>query len=267
VTRLIAGCAAAALLLSGCAAFHSSDPLAETADRLGDIRSGVLELRLATSAGGGEETGFTLRGPFALPDDDSLPTARLRFRSLEDPGSEMIFTSTGDAAFLDVSGQTYELPDEQTRSLVGAARAGDHGPFDEMDVAQWVTDERLTEAGETTRVRGDLDVVAALNDIFGIARYFGGSDLQTIDDQGAVRVRRAVRSARLDLITGTDDHLLRELTIKIEMGAKAPAHLGSALEQFLGVSFEMHMTIQHPNEPVEVSAPTDALPFESLVGG
>jgi hypothetical protein len=259
------------LCLFACGPFAADDPLAATQAKLGDIRSGTMELRIVASSRSGEATGFALTGPFSLPEGDALPEAEL---TLEQIGTEelgpLVFISTGDVAFIEVEGQAYKLPAEQTPSLRGAAEPGDQGPFSGLDIVAWVSEANVSDGGmldgvETEIVRGDLDVVAAANDLLEAARDFGGVDVPAIEDQEAERLGRAVESASLELITGKEDRLLRRLRIAIDIGASAPANLDPALADLLGVEFRLLLEIRDPNREVVVRPPSDPLPYESLV--
>ena len=72
-----------ALALAGCGGDSSGDEpraaLRETAAKLGDIRSGDLELRLVVRSEDAE-AGFELDGPFAFAtSEDALPVAKLEY--------------------------------------------------------------------------------------------------------------------------------------------------------------------------------------------
>jgi hypothetical protein len=269
--RPVAGSVLLLWLSVACGPFAADDPLTETAAKLGDIRSGTMELRVMASSRSGEATGFALTGRFSLPEGDALPEAEL---ALEQIGTEepepVVFIATGDAAFIEVEGQAYELPAEQTPSLRGAAEPGEQGPFSGLDIGAWVSESNVSDGGmldgvETEIVRGDLDVVAAANDLFEAARVFGSVDVPTIEDREAERLGRAVESATLEVITGKEDRLLRKLRIAIDFGASAPASLDPALADLLGVEFRLLLAIRHPNGHVDVRPPSDPLPYESLV--
>jgi hypothetical protein len=250
----------------------ADDPLGVTADKLGEIRSGTMVLRIVASTRGGDDTGFEIGGPFSLPEGESLPEAELAYERLGEEVSEaLVFVSTGEAAFLEVDGQAYELPPEQVSTLVGSADPGDEGPFDGLDVSAWAIEPKASEGDvvdgvETEVVRADLDVVAAVNDLFDMARDFGAADLPSVKGDEAERLRRAVETATLELVTGKEDRFLRRLRVAIELGARAPEDLDPALRDLLGVRFKLVLSISDPNQEIDVPAPSNPLPYESLVG-
>lgn len=262
-----------ALALPACGVLGGGDPLAEAADSLGAVRSGILGFRLAAETPGGQEAGFFLRGVFSLPEGAELPLADLTYGRIGVPdGPKTAFVSTGDAAYLEVDGAAYELPPESVGELVGAPAASEEGPFDQLELAEWVDEPRTTEGsplGEdgvpTTIVSGDLDVVVALNDLFDLARGAGGFDLPALEGDEAERLRNAVEDAHLEVVTADD--VFRRLEIRVELAADAPQALADPLADLLGVGFELQVSIDEPNERVTVEPPEDPRPLEELPGG
>lgn len=249
------------LLAPACGLLGADDPLATAGERLADIRSGVMTLRLVAATRSGPDTGFEVAGPFSLPEDDSLVEADLRLRELGPEGAPPIrFTSTGETAVVEVEGNSYELTPEQADSLRGKAGAGDQGPFDGLDLESWVIDSEVSEGEsidgvETERISGRLDVVAAAQDLFAMARDYGGVSVPAIEGEEAERLSDAVESSSLEVLTGKEDGLLRRLDIHVDLEAGAPERLAPALSELLGVSFELLLEIEDPNEPIEVSPP------------
>src|SRR5918992_773871 len=127
----------------------SGGPLDTAGDKLGDIRSGVMNLRLVAATRSGPETGFAISGPFSLPSDESLIEADLNLRQLGPEAAPQVrFVSTGEAAYVEVERKTYELPPEQVESLRGDAEAGEGGPFDGLDLDSWAIDPEVSQGEE-----------------------------------------------------------------------------------------------------------------------
>jgi hypothetical protein len=267
-----AASAGAALVVCASCGFLSPSPLEAAADSLAEVRSGTLGFRLVAETPGGQEAGFFLRGTFALPEGAELPQADLTYGRVGVAGeSETTFLATGDAAYVEVEGQAYELPPEAVGALVGAADPGEDGLFGELELDEWVREPEVTEGppvggddGPSTVVEGDLDVVAALNDLTGLARAAGGFDLPPLEGDEAERLEAAVDGAHLKVVTDGDD-VFRRLEIAVELGADAPDALAGPLEDLLGVAFELQVSIDDPNSSVTVDPPTDARPIEELV--
>jgi hypothetical protein len=257
---------AGVLLAAGCGPRGADGPLAAAGEKLADIRSGVMTLRLVATARSGADTGFEVSGPFSLPEDDSLPTADLTLEQLGVKSAEPVrFISTGRSAYVETGGTAYELPPENTESLRGDPEAGQEGPFDQLELDSWVIDPKTSEGEtvdgvETETISGRLDVLAAANDLFGLAQDLGGTTVPGIEGEEAERLRAAVESASLEVVIGRDDELLRRLRIDVDLSASAPERLEPALGDLLGVKFSLLLAIEDPNEPVRVEPPPDFLP-------
>lgn len=264
------------LALAACSS-APADVVSETTANLEELKSGRLELSVkATSPSGAEgeqaEAGFELSGSFELPEEGELPIADLTYSDLGTEGSTAQgFISTGDAAYVVVGDTAYEVPAEQAAALRGGSADG-QGLFDELQVSDWIREPELVEGEEHSgeevdRVSGELDVVAALNDLVSTAQRFGRSDLDAIDADEAERLENAVDRARIELLTGAEDRLLRRLSIAIEFALDESLELTEILGPLAGATFELDLEISDPNEPVEVEAPADPLPLEELQSG
>jgi hypothetical protein len=263
VRRLAAGLTVLVLALWGCAG-----PLEKTAKKLGDIHSGNMELRLTASTPEGQKTGFELKGPFSMPEAGGLPRADLTYtRFLGTRQDSFGFISTGDAAYMRVGRQSYRLPDERVASMRGSEEAGSRGPFSGLNFDKWVPDSEVVARGEGSKVEtitGELDVVRAVNDMLGIARDYGGVDQPDIEGDDAENLRKAVRGARLTVVTGKDDRVLRSLEVTMDLGREPPEAFRRALEGVTGVNFVLELKLTEPNSKVNVEAPANPLPFDRL---
>ncbi|HEX2052515.1 MAG TPA: hypothetical protein VHJ78_02155 [Actinomycetota bacterium] len=256
--------AAMALALAGCA----RGPLEETAAELGDVRSGIVDLSVVATAAGGERTGFRIQGPFAMPEGEGLPDADLTYTRYVGTAEDTFgFVSTGDAAFLRVGRQAYRLPDDRIAAMRGSEDAGRRGPFSGLDLDDWVPEAEVVASpdnADTETVSGELDVVTAVNDMLAIARDYGGVDRADIEGDDAEQLRRAVREARLELVTGKEDRILRSLVVTVDFGREPPEGFRRALEGLTGVNFTLQLRLAEPNSDVSVEAPANALPYERL---
>ena len=271
--KRLAVAAALMMTLASCGA-DASNVVTETADNLEELRSGLLELRVLAEARPGEEetaqAGFELIGSFQLPEEGALPVADLEYTDVgADEPTTQGFISTGEQAFIEVDGQAYELPPEQSQTLLGT-EGNDEPVFQGASVDEWLIDPELTEGesiegAKVDRVSGELDVVTALNDLFGIAQRFGASSVfTTIEGDEAERLENAVESSTMEILTGTEDRLLRRLLIEVELALDDEVELAEVLGPLAGTSFIIDMSISEPNQPIEVEAPPDALPLEDL---
>jgi hypothetical protein len=251
--------------------------LAQTAAKLGEIRSGTLHFQLAVDPHeGGGEFGFELRGPFELGKPGELPVADIDYtQTAGDERETVTLTSTGEQAFVTVDGTAYELPAEQADELRSAGEAlggeGEGGGLEELRIDDWIRDAKSSDGGDvggtdTDKIAADLEVVAAVNDLIEVAREFGGPDLDAIEGAEAEQLRSAVRDAKLEVWTGDEDRLLRRLHIEADFDPELPEGLDE-LARAAGSKVTFELAIDGPNQPVEVEPPEDPRPASEFPGG
>jgi hypothetical protein len=259
-----------AVIAAGCGGDSPEKVLKETADNLGDVRSGRLAMRMsiagtAPQARGGT-VGFALRGPFALAAPGGIPKARVAYTQVAGPNRATVtLIATGKQAFVQVGGRAYELSAAQSRQLrAGTGGLGRGEAGQQLKVGSWVRDPEVTDGPpvdgqETQRVTGKLDVPAAARDLLRLTQALGpGEEAQRALRGGAAReLEGAVRSSRFELLTGKDDHLLRRLRLAAELRAgDAP-----------GARISFDLGLARPNEKVTVAAPRDPQPASALPRG
>ena len=268
---------AAGVLGSGCGAGDAS-VLEDTADNLAKVRSGELHMAMTASAGAegdGRPVGFDVTGPFSVASAaGELPLARLRHTRLVGKALEpTTFVSTGQRAFLEVGGKAYELPPNEVEAIrAKQAPNGGGAGLQRLELAKWMVDPRVGDGGRldgvaVQRVTGAVDVVKALNDIVAVAADVGPApdeELRPVDPAGADRVKRAVRSSTLEVITGQDDHLLRRLRLDVTFAAGDLEGLQEALGPLAGTSLHFEVDLTGLNRKVEVAAPAEVRPFSEL---
>ena len=265
---------AVAALATGCGESHGTQVLSRAADNLGKIHSGDLTLRLVVSPRQGTKgrIGFELRGPFALR-PGGLPVAKIAYTQIAGAReATATFISTGAKAYAEVNGKAYELPASSTeivrRAAAGVSGSGGLGQF---NVGDWVDHPSVSDGGEvggaqTDHVSADLDVVAAANGLLGLVRDLG-RNAPTIEGDQAKQLEDAVKSSSFDAWVGRDDHLLRRLLLKADLGFDVPSSLRRVLGDVVGAKVEFELAISHPNEAVSVPPPSNPLPSSQLPGG
>lgn len=241
------------LLLLGACSPDATESAATSLQKISDIRSGEMVLDVSIAPAGEEEaTGFSLDGLFSLPEEQgALPEADLLYIQRAD-GSEVEgrFIANGETVFVEVDGDRVELPPEQVESFrVQGSGSGDT-IFGNLDVQSWFPQPETEESGDAVTLSGDLDVIAALNDIFEIAKSFGAT-LAPIEGDEAEIVRDSVRSATGEITSGTEDGLLRHLAVDFDFGVADP-DLAEALGPLAGATFTIDLTISNVNETVDI---------------
>ena len=250
--RSAAVSAALLLTLAACAPDAKETSVASL-QKISDIRSGELTLDVAISPSGeGEATGFSLEGVFSLPEETGeIPEADLVYTQRAG-GSEAEgrFIADGETVFVEVDGDRTELPPEEVDTFRVAGTDAQRSVFSALQVDEWFPEPVIEESGDEVVMSGKLDVVAALNDIFEVARSFGGS-LEPIEGAEADIVRDSVREAAAEIVTGAEDGLLRHVELELDLGV-ADAELAKALGPLAGATFTIDFTISNVNEPVDV---------------
>ena len=274
MTRLAALLVAVVLGAAACDAGggrEANEALAETAENLATIESGDLSLTLLADSQGDAagRVGFRLEGRFALPDEGELPVADMEYTQIagdEEAGGR--FLSTGERAYVEIDETVYELPEERQEALrSNSAETGEAG-FGELEIDRWVREPEVEDGGtvdgvETDRITAGVDVVTAVNDLIELAGQVGTFDIGRLEGASAQQLERAVEQARLEVVTGTEDRLLRRLRIDVDFGA--PEDLPPEFQNVLGAGVELELELElelsDVNEPVRVEAPADAQPF------
>jgi hypothetical protein len=262
-------------LVAGCGgSSRANEVMSDAAANLGKLRSGDLTLRLIVAPRQGTKgrIGFELRGPFALRPGE-LPVAKIAYTQIAGAHKgSATFISTGTKAYAEVNGKAYELPASSTNALRQAAGgSGSSNAFAELRIDKWVKDPSVADGGQvggvpTMRVSGDLDVVAAANGLLDLVRQLGRA-APTIEGDQAKQLENAVKSSSFELWSGQDDHLLRRLLLKADLGLEVPQSLRRVLGSVVGARIDFELAVSNPNKPVSVAPPTNALPSSQLPGG
>jgi hypothetical protein len=261
--------------VAGCGgSSRANQVMSDAAANLGKLRSGDLTLRLVVSPREGTKgrIGFELRGPFALR-PGGLPVAKIAYTQIAGAHKgSATFISTGTKAYAEVNGKAYELPASSTSALRQAAGgSGGASTFGELRIDNWVKHPVVTDGGKvggssTMRVSGDLDVVAAANGLLDLVRQLGRAAPTIASDQ-AKQLENAVKSSSFELWSGRDDHLLRRLLLKADLGLNVPQSLRRVLGDVVGAKIDFELAVSNPNKPVSVAPPTNPLPSSQLPGG
>jgi hypothetical protein len=266
--RRIAGAAAlTAALLAACSGAPSADEvLSRASDSLADIRSGELHLSVLVETAPGADSsriGFEIDGPFAFGGAGELPEARITYKQIAGEDElEVTLTSTGETAYQTVAGQTTEMSEPQLEEL-RATGVSEGGGFGTLDVQEWIDDAELRDGGrrgatDVYLVTGSLDVVAALNGMVDAATAFGASGaagLEHLDAAGERAIESSVESSSVKIYAGEEDGLLRALNLLVEFQANADKEVLDALGPLAGARLSIELSIDDPNEPVDVEAP------------
>ena len=266
------------LVGAGCAQSGSAQVLSRTSSNLARVRSGTMVMELVASAGeqgDKDAVGFRLEGPFALPAPGGFPTANIRYTQVAGPNRSIVqLITTGRNGYVAVGGHTYFLPPDQLERLRAPRTGKQPGQgLQELHLENWVSGARVSagqpvEGVATDRVQGKLQVVNALNDLFSFSRQLSGggagAGVAKIQGDAANRLRRAVKSSRVELLTGHADRVLRRLGFEIVLASPVPPAVRQVLGPLAAPRIRFQLALTDPNKPVTVPEPANPLPASAI---
>lgn len=275
---LVAALLLAAFAVAGCGGGGSDGPAADAppaellkATFSGDtsIQSGVLTLALdADVQGVAEPVALKLNGPFQSSGSTTeLPKFAFELSVTTRGATQTIgATSTGDKGFLSYQGTDYAVPDDLFRQFADGYRksARDRDQKGQapslqslgIDPLRWLTDPR--KAGEadvggtqTVHLTAGIDVPKLLADVRTAAGKVGSASGQAqLSAADVDALAKSVKSAKVDLYTGADDHKLRKFVLDLQL---TTGHVKLTLQ------------FDQLNQPQDITAPADAKSITGLL--
>ncbi len=263
------------------------------------IESGRISLSLTlapvgtgVSSKGKGPLSARLQGPFQSAGAGRLPhfalQAELGSGGLLSGGGQTLHVgaiSTGGQLYIVLGGTPFLAPASTVQALQQgytqasrtAASSGGTSTFATLgvDPGEWLTQPSL--AGNT-QIAGSatVHIVAHLN----AAHFFadasklsgaGGALAQGASGGAAglfapsqlAALRSSLRSARVDVYTGAQDHLLRRLTVRVTLAA--PPGDASALGGLSAATLTLDLQLAQLNQPQTITAPANPQPISQLV--
>lgn len=290
---------AAALVLAACGGSDSSSGsggssadaetlLRQTFTGSHDIRSGRADIQLRVVATGDSSIrgpiSVGITGPFQSVGSDELPKFDLALDvNAQGQGFKAGLTSTSDQLFVQFGGTAYEVPAQLLTQLKDSyRRSQQEGSSDQrmslqslgLDPMSWLQDPTVegTETvggAETDHISAKLNVDALLDDVDTVlarvsAQGLPGAAGQEIPDKipsdARSQIEDAVKTASVDVWSGTDDHTLRKLTLALNVEPPASSNGPRSLD--LSLSIEL----ADLNEPQTITAPATSRPLNELLG-
>ncbi len=279
IPAVVAGC-------GGGSSSNNEDPqkvLDETFNNPTSITSGKLDISVDGSAEGQQSGSFnaSVTGPFQTDPKD--PTAFPQFDltanvSGSAGGPSISFDgsliATKDNAFVEYQGQAYEVGTDLFKQFTSSyAQAAQQSQaqkgqnfFEQfgIDPSTWLTNvsnEGTTDVDgtDTIHVHGDADIAKILADLQKVSQQTNGTTQQLTPDQ-IKQVEDAVKTASIDVYSGTDDHLLRKLSLTLEL--TPPAGSGATVSN---VNLTFSVAFSDVNQPQTITAPANAKPLQDLL--
>jgi hypothetical protein len=289
---------AAGLLVSACGGddeANADETLKETFNGKKSVDSGKLNLSFraelkAKSASAqaqvGEPVSVKVTGPFQTMGEDALPKMNL---DLTAGSGAQDFTagviSTGDEGFISYQGTYYKVPDatfrEFKRNFERQQRKESKNKSPDLatlgiDAQKWLKDPQVegTEdvgGAETTHISSDVQLDALLTDLDGLlqrANQLGLSQSQRrqlpkrLDRKTREQLAKSVEKASVDVWTGKDDKILRQLKVHIEF--KSPEGLGAETQDVESGKIDLTIAVADVNEKQDIEAPKNARSLSEL---
>ena len=193
--------------------------------------------------------------------------------------------STGDEGFISYQGTYYKVPDktfqssssnfERQQRKESANKSPDLAALG-IDAQKWLKDPKVEgteEVGgaETTHISSDVNLDALLADLDGIlqkADQLGLSQAQQrqlpqrLDTKTRDQLKKSIEKAHIDVWTGKDDKILRQLKVHLEF--KSPKGLGTTAQDIESGKIDLTLAVADVNEKQDVTAPKNAHSLSEL---
>lgn len=246
------------------------------------VDSGKLDMKVTIDAQGGSSglngpVNITLRGPFEVQDAGRLPKFKLD-ASFSGAGQDIRAgaTSTGEKGYVNFQNTDYVLSPQVFQQFKAGYEQAQKQNADAkqqnlaslgIDPRKWLTGAK--NAGEakvgdqdTIKITGGVDVPKLLDDInvaLEKAASLGvggaGQTPQKLTEDQKRQAVQAIKDPRVEIYTGKEDKILRRLVVT--MGVQDASTTGK---------FAMDISLTGLNESQDIPEPSNAKPFDQLLG-
>lgn len=250
------------------------------------IDSGKVNLQLNIDAQGDASLKGPIKlavtGPFASAGSGNLPRFDLALDvNAQGQGIKAGITSTSDQLFVNFGGTAYEVPATLLSQLKQSfkqnqSQSSGKDALSSLGIhpEKWLKDPTVvgTESiggVDTEHISAQLDVNALLDDVDGLlqkaktqlpAGATGGTQIpDKIPADARQKIQDAIKSAKVDVWTGSDDKTLRKLAVTVDV---EPQGSGSVKSAHVDFSVE----IDDLNAPQTITAPSNPRPLNELLG-
>lgn len=260
--------------------------LSQTSANAGKIHSGELSLTInadlnGLAALGGQPVGLQLAGPFTESAGQGTAFDFSATASFKGQTIPLSILSTGTALYLEFAGTYYSLPASIDSALAKEAQSGSSsgGSGDLLsrlgiDPSAWLAAPKIVGSAtvggvQTQHLVADVDVSRLLGNLAKVvSRVSGTAGKQAASELSPANLKQvesAINSARVDLYSGTADHIERELRLAVSF--TIPSGDQSSLGGLTSGSLTLDATITDLNAPETITPPTSSQPLSSLLGG
>jgi hypothetical protein len=244
--------------------FESSTTSVDRARVTADVRldpKGLLEL--------GGPIAVRVTGPFAAPSSSAPARFDLAFRAtLGGQKFSGAVISTGAKRFLKLDDSTYTLG---AQKQAGGTAGGPHPGLKSLgiDPLRWITKPRdrgseRVAGVDTRRIAGDVDARRLLADVGTLLDKAGGANGSFLSPGLLRQIGDAVKSARVDVWTGADDSILRQIAVVATFAFKSAQ---SPIVGLDGGRLSFRVRLDDVNgAPLRIATPPSPRPLSEVTG-
>ena len=244
------------------------------------IERGKVDARLQLEPEGllaiGGPIGLKVAGPFSVT-GSAPPRFDLAFAAtLAGEHYQGAIISTGKKGFVKLDNRAYSIDDAFVSMLRGKThKVKKSGLKDSLgiDPSSWISNPQMkgneqVSGVETQRIGGDVNVSRLLADIAKLLDKVGGSSSKESFLTPALRkqITAAVKSAKVDVWTGAEDKILRQIAVAIQFAF--PTDVKPPIAGLEAGKINLRLRLDDVNgTPVTITEPRNARPLSELTGG
>jgi hypothetical protein len=186
--------------------------------------------------------------------------------------------STGKALYVEFGGTYYALPASMTRPLLSSTVVSGASSTTSLlarlgiDPRSWLTNAQLVGSATvggvaTTHLTAKVDVAKMLSDVGTLlsrmSSLLGASRASSPTASELSQLASVITSARVDVYTGTSDHVIREFRFAVDV--TVPPADRSAVDGLTGGSVTLDLTISNLNTHQSIVTPSSSEPLSDLL--
>lgn len=245
----------------------------------GEVSRGsfLFKISIIPEGDAASASSIELKGPFEIVPGKDLPKARITYTvSGGGRGQTVELLTTGDKAYTVVGGKAYELPASATKELKSAtadlSKEGGGGGLSglQLNFDKWLVDPQVASGREidgtaTWQTKAGVNIAAAMQDLVKSAASLGsitGSQVAELKKSDLEEIEKGLQNAKVTLYVGKYDRIIRLMDLTMDF--TTPEGATAATGGVTGGKMNLVIGISEPNQPVDVAAPKNPLPYSAL---
>lgn len=291
---------AACLAIAACGGSGHAAPtpaklVSQTESASSSVQSGRIALDVTLKLDGVKQLGgnpvqLDVSGPFTRT-ANALETDLDASVAIGSSSAHLALDLLPDQVYLGIDGTFYKLPGHVSQATGATGATGALGALG-MNIKGWLEDPRSLGTAEVGGVQTDhlsaklnvAKVLAQAAKLLGASGIGGGATgalgalggatgasgalgaLGALGPSAVLSlVGQAITSARVDVYTGTADHIVREL--KLAVAFAVPSLASGALGGLTGGSLDLDATLTQLNQRQTITAPASSQPASGILNG